>query len=268
MTGASSGIGAATARLLRDHGWELVIVARRADRLQELSEELGGATTLAVDLTQDDAATRLAAVVRDGFGRLDLLVNNAGARFPGRFDESGVVGLERHMAINMMAVAAVTHALLPLLRATPGSAIVTVASVSSFISRAGAIGYSSAKAAVRAFSDGLALEEAAHGVHVGLVVPGFVATEGFPQTELIANVKTRWALSTPEAVAAAVVLAGPGGRAQVHVPRAWALATALRAVAPGVLPWAARLMGAQLTPQARSVADRSTDPAPDVQLPS
>jgi len=254
VTGASSGIGAVTARRLARDGWDLVLVARRRDRLDDLAAAIGGATVVAADLTDEDAPAlvRAALTERHG-GRLDLLVNNAGARFPGTFADTGVDGLRQHLDVNLFAVAALTHALLPLLRAQHGS-VVTVASVSSFISRAGTAGYSSAKAAVRAFSDALALEEQA--IHVGLVVPGFIATEGFPQTQLVDNPRTRWAVSTPEAVAEAVLQAGPGRQDQVHVPRAWAIATAARAIAPSVVPKVARLLGAQTTPDTRSVETR------------
>lgn len=254
VTGASSGIGDVTARRLARDGWDLVLVARRRDRLDALAAEVGGATVVAVDLTDEaaPAAVRHALTNQHG-GRLDLLVNNAGARFPGMFADTGVAGLQQHLDVNLLAVAGLTHELLPMLRAQHGS-VVTVASVSSFISRAGTAGYSTAKAAVRAFSDALALEEA--GIHVGLVVPGFIATEGFPQTQLVDNPRTRWAVSSPEAVAEAVLQAGPGRRDQVHVPRAWALATAARAIAPSVVPRVAKLLGAQTTPETRPVESR------------
>ncbi|MBY5161264.1 SDR family NAD(P)-dependent oxidoreductase [Salsipaludibacter albus] len=257
VTGASSGIGEATARRLAADGWDLVLVARRRDRLEALATELGGATVVAVDLTDPEAPARVRSAVEVRHdGVVDLLVNNAGARFPGTFADTGPEGIRQHLALNLDAVVAMVAALLPALRRS-GGAIVTVASVSSFISRAGAIGYSTAKAAVRAFSDGLALEET--DVHVGLVVPGFVATEGFPQTELVENPRTRWAVSTPDAVAEAVLQAGPGGAGQVHVPRAWAIATATRSIAPRLIPAVVRMLGANVNPEVRSVADREVD---------
>lgn len=255
VTGASSGIGEATTRLLADRGWHLVLVARRADRLEALAADVGNASIVAVDLTAGDAPDAVFEAVRDRHSsRLDLLVNNAGARFPGTFADTGPQVVFDHMAINFDAVLRITHRLLPLARQTPGSSIVTVSSVSGFISRAGAAGYSAAKAAVRAWSDALAMEEAPNGVHVGLVVPGFIATEGFPQTELVDSPKTAWAVSTPEAVAEAIHEAGPGGASQVHVPRSWAVATAARSVVPGVLPRILEALGNDLTPESRSVA--------------
>lgn len=260
VTGASSGIGAATARRLADEGWDVVLVARRRERLDALADDLGGATVVAVDLTDEGACAAVqAAVASEHGGRVDLLVNNAGARWPGTFAETGVAGLREHLELNLFVVAELTHALLPALRRQHG-AVVTLSSVSGFISRAGTAGYSTAKAAVRAWSDTLALEEPA--IHVGLVVPGFIATEGFPQRQLVDNPRTRWLVSDVDAVASAIMRAGPGGQAQVHVPRPWALATAMRSLAPGVLPRLAALLGAQTTPDANSVRTRP-DPVPD-----
>lgn len=256
VTGASSGIGEATTRRLAADGWSLVLVARRAERLEVLADQVGGANVVAVDLTDDDAPAVVFDKVRDQYGgRLDLLVNNAGARFAGTFAETGWDGVARHMAVNFDAVVRLTDELLSLLRSTPRAAVVNVSSVSGFISRAGAVGYSASKAALRGFSDGLAAEEAANDVHVGLVVPGFVATEGFPQTELVENPRTAWAVSTPEAVAEAIIEAGTGGADQVHVPRPWAIATAARAVVPSVLPKVVAALGAEVTPETGSVAD-------------
>src|SRR5688500_3662088 len=90
VTGASSGIGAATARrIAQEPGAELVLVARREERLQELADELGGATVIAADVTDEDAPARVAETVESEHGRLDLLVNNAGAAWRGSFAESG-----------------------------------------------------------------------------------------------------------------------------------------------------------------------------------
>jgi uncharacterized protein len=231
VTGASSGIGEATARrIAREPGAMLILVARRAERLQALADELGGgAKIVAVDLTGDDAPARVAEAVGD---RLDLLVNNAGAAWRGRFAETGWEHVQRHMELNFDATVRLTEALLPALRASAPSAIVNVASTAGRVARGNSGAYSAAKFAVAGWTDALHLEEKPHGVHVGLVLPGFVATEGFPQTELVGNRRTRWIVSTPEKVADAIWDAGPGGRAERYVPRPYALAAALRVVAP------------------------------------
>jgi short-subunit dehydrogenase len=244
VTGASSGIGAATARrLAREPGARLVLVARRGDRLQQLADELGGATVIAADLTDPDAPARVREAVESEHGELHLLVNNAGASWRGRFGDAGWPNVERHMRLDFEAPVRLTEALLPLLRATAAAApptgsagatvsIVNVASTAGRVARPGAAAYSAAKFALAGWTDGLHLEEREHGIHVGLVLPGFVKTEGFPTTELLARAATRWMVSTPEAVAEAIVEAGPGGRAERYVPRFYRIFAALRVLAP------------------------------------
>jgi short-subunit dehydrogenase len=230
ITGASSGIGEATARrLAATH--ELVLVARREERLAELARELGGATVLAADITDPASPGRIAAEVEQRHGRLDLLVNNAGAAWRGTFGDTGTQNLRRHMELNFDAQTRVTEALLPLLRRSAPSAIVNVASVAGRVSRANSGAYSASKFALIGWSDALHLEERPNGVHVGLVLPGFVATEGFPQRELRERAATRWIVSTPDKVAQAIEEAA-GGKAERYVPRIYALGAALRVIAP------------------------------------
>jgi short-subunit dehydrogenase len=110
-----------------------------------------------------------------------------------------------------------------------------VASVAGRVSRARSGAYSASKFALIGWSDGLYGEERPNGVHVGLVLPGFVSTEGFPQRELMQRRLTRRIVSTPEKVAEAIVAAGPGGKAERYVPRPyWAIA-ALRILAPALI---------------------------------
>ena len=233
VTGASSGIGEATARrLAREPGTRLVLVARREDRLRALAAELGGATVVSVDLTEADAPARVAGAVEAEHGRLDLLVNNAGAAWRGRFGEAGWRNVQRHMELNFNAVLRLTEALLPILRRSAPSSIVNVASTAGRVGRGNSGGYSASKFALAGWSDALHAEEQSHGVHVGLVLPGFVATEGFPQSELRERALTRWAVSTPDKVAEAIMDAGPGGKAERYVPRPYWLAAAARIIAP------------------------------------
>ena len=136
------------------------------------------------------------------------------------------------MELNFDAVVRLTEALLPLLRASAPSAIVNVASTAGRVSRAGTGAYSASKFALIGWTDSLYAEERPHGVHVGLVLPGFIATEGFPATELRERALTRWIVSKPERVAEAIVEAGLRGRAERYVPRPYALAAVLRILAP------------------------------------
>lgn len=233
VTGASSGIGEATARrIAREPDAGLVLVARREERLRALAEELGGATVVASDLTEPDAPARVAEAVESEHGRLDLLVNNAGAAWRGRFAETGWEHVRRHMELNFDAQLRLTEALLPILRRSAPSAIVNVASTAGRVGRGNSGGYSASKFALAGWSDSLHAEEAEHGVHVGLVLPGFVATEGFPQRELRERALTRRLVTNPEKVAEAIMDAGPGGKAERYVPRYYWIAAAARILAP------------------------------------
>ncbi len=249
VTGASAGIGEATARALAGAATRLVLVARREDRLQSLAAELGGATVIAADLTDPGSHERIAQTVRKEHGALHLLVNNAGARWPGRFADAGWENVARHLLIDLEAPVRLTEALLPLLRETAAAqlgevqagpvAVVNVASTAARIGRPGAGGYSAAKFALAGWSDSLQSEEGAHGIHVGLVLPGFVQTEGFPAEELLASWRTRWIVARPELAAEAILrAAGWGGRrprAEVYVPRPYAAMAALRILAPAIV---------------------------------
>ncbi len=263
ITGASSGIGEAVARhLAREPDVQPILVARREDRLQALAEQIGG-TVIAADLVDPAAAARIAELVEREFGALHLLVNNAGARWAADFGDGGWDNLERHMRINFEAPVRLTEALLPLMRRTAAAggplttvsedassgqrtsfggrplkcpvAIVNVTSTAARISRLGTGAYSASKNALAAWSDSLYLEEGRHGVHVGDVLPGFIATEGFPQAELRANPLTRWAVSDVEHVAKAVIAAGPGGAPEIYVPRFYWLGALLRVIAPALI---------------------------------
>jgi uncharacterized protein len=245
VTGASSGIGEATARrLAREPGARLVLVARRQERLEALARELEApptrATVVAVDLTDRDAPATVLEAVGRAHGELHLLVNNAGARWGGTFADTGWENVERHMNINFEAPLRLTEALLPLLRATAHKqrrsvSIVNVSSTSGRVARSGAGGYSASKFALAGWSDSLAAEERSHGVHVGLVLPGFVSTEGFPQAELRAHPLLRRIVSAPDAVAEAIVDCALRGKAERYAPQPYWLAAAARILAPGLV---------------------------------
>jgi short-subunit dehydrogenase len=237
VTGASSGIGEATARrLARVANAAVVLVARREERLRTLAASLGEKTSfLAVDLLDEDAPERIRAHVSELHERVDLLVNNAGAGWRATFSEGGYQNVKRTMDINFDAQVRLTEALLPLLRASAPSAIVNVASTAGRVARAGSGAYSASKFALAGWSDSLWAEERPYGVHVGLVLPGFISTEGFPQAELTGRPLTRWIVSTPEKAAEAIFQAGVVRRPERYVPRPYALAAALRVLAPGLV---------------------------------
>jgi len=238
VTGASSGIGEAAARrLAQEPGAELILVARREERLRSLAEALPcEASWLAVDLTAPDAPERVRAHVAERHaGRLNLLVNNAGASWRGSFGEEGYENVRRHMELNFDAVARLTEALLPALRASTPSAIVNIASTAGRVARARTGSYSASKFALIGWTDALYAEERPHGVHVGMVLPGFIATEGFPAAELRERALTRWTVSKPGKVAEAIVETGLRGKAERYVPRPYALAAVARILLPGLV---------------------------------
>ncbi len=258
ITGASSGIGEATARrLAREPGASLVLVARREERLAALAGSLGEqrVSYVTADLLDEDAPARILAHLRERHGRLDLLVNNAGAAWRARFADGGYENVRRTMAINFDAQLRLTEALLPLLRESAPSAIVNVSSTAGRVARGGTGAYSASKFALAGWSDALWAEEREHGVHVGLVLPGFITTEGFPQAELTAKPLTRRLVSTPERAAEAIYEAGIGRRPERYVPRPYAIAAAIRVLAPGL---ARRMIGG------RSAAVMTTTTGPDM----
>jgi len=121
------------------------------------------------------------------------------------------------------------------LRASAPSAIVNVASTAGRVARARTGSYSASKFALIGWTDALYAEERPYGVHVGLVLPGFIVTEGFPATELRERALTRWIVSKPEKVAEAIVDTGLRGKAERYVPRPYGLAAVARILAPGLV---------------------------------
>jgi uncharacterized protein len=232
ITGASSGIGEAAARhLARERGARCVLVARRAEKLEQLAGEIGGgASYVAVDVTEADAPARIAEHVGDD---VDVLVNNAGAAWREPFAEGGWEDVRRTMELNFNAPVRITEALLPALRERGGS-VVNVASVAGRVARPRTGAYSASKAALNAWTDALRGEEAENGVHVGAVLPGFIKTEGFPARELLAKPTTRWMVSTPDRVAEAIAEVGLDRRDERIVPRGYAAFIAARTLMPRV----------------------------------
>jgi short-subunit dehydrogenase len=214
-----------------------VLVGRREERLRTLAAELGEDRVgcVAVDLLDEHAPEQIRDHLAANHGRLELLVNNAGAAWRARFADGGWENVRRTMEINFDAQVRLTEALLPLLRESAPSAIVNVSSTAGRVARAGSGAYSASKFALAGWSDALWAEERPHGVHVGLVLPGFIATEGFPQSELTAKPWTRWVVSTPDRAAEAIFEAGVRGRPERYVPRPYGLAAALRVLAPGLV---------------------------------
>jgi len=184
VTGASSGIGAATVRLFRAHGWDVVGVARRTDRLAALAAETG-ADVFTADLTVQADVDALRDYLAAS-GPLHALVNNAGGALGlDSVEESSIEDWAWMFEINVLAVKRVTSAVLPLLRATlrtdaEGSAdIVTVTSIAGHVAYLGGGGYNAAKFAAHALVEVLRLELNGEPIRVIEIAPGMVKTEEF-----------------------------------------------------------------------------------------
>jgi hypothetical protein len=177
VTGASSGIGAATARQLARAGFHVVAGARRSDRLEPLAEEVG-ATTLALDVTDPASVDAFTAVVADRHGHADLLVNNAGAALgldpvADGHDQDWQTMLDT----NVVGLLRVTRGFLPLLRAAPHAHIVNLGSIAGFEVYPGGAGYAASKHAVRAITQTLRLELNGEPIRITEIAPGMVETE-------------------------------------------------------------------------------------------
>jgi short-subunit dehydrogenase len=183
LTGASSGIGRALAGELVRGGARLLVLGRRAERLEELARSLAGApgkvSVLAGDVTHEDIRRTAVERVQALYGGLDLLVNNAGSGAMGRFDEATPERLRQIMEVNFFAAAELTRACLPLLRQGNRPMVVNIGSVLGHRGVPGCAEYCASKFALRGLSESLRSELAAQGIDVLLVSPARTATEFF-----------------------------------------------------------------------------------------
>lgn len=180
VTGASSGIGAAYARGLRARGEPVVLVARRADRLQSLARELGGephALVLPLDLAGPGSAEALRADLEDRGIAVDVLVNNAGLGNTAPFEVQRLESIRAMLDVNVRALVELTHAFLPGMRARGRGRIVNVASNAAFQPVPYLTVYAATKSFVLSFTEGLAEELRGTGVQVQALCPGITATE-------------------------------------------------------------------------------------------
>ena len=178
ITGASSGIGEATATALSEAGATVALAARRRDRLEALAERLGGTASVhEVDVSDEDAARELVEAANDEHGGLHILVNNAGLMLLGSVDGADTSEWRRMIEINLWGLLVCTHAALPLIAASGGGDVVNLSSVAGRRANAGAAVYNMTKFGVHAFSEALRQEALHSGVRVTIVAPGFVDTE-------------------------------------------------------------------------------------------
>ncbi|MDX6197296.1 MAG: hypothetical protein QOJ79_447 [Actinomycetota bacterium] len=178
VTGASSGIGAATAVALAAAGASVAIGARRTDRLAQLKQQLGErAVSLELDVTDETACRSAVARTQDELGGLDILVNNAGVMLLGPIVGADTEDWRRMLHTNVLGLMYMTHAALPHMLEKGAGDIVNVSSVAGRIARLGSGGYNASKWGVNAFSESLRQEVTTRGVRISLVEPGAVETE-------------------------------------------------------------------------------------------
>lgn len=183
VTGASTGIGEATVRRLAREGWRVWAVARRADRLGRLAEETG-ATAAAIDITEDDGVARLLRDVTEA-GGIDTLINIAGgARGTDWVADAKSDDWQWMYEVNVLGTMKMIRAFLPMLREHGQGTVLNLTSTAALVSYEGGAGYNAAKAAQRAMTRSLRLEEVEHNVRVVEVLPGMVHTEEFSLNRL------------------------------------------------------------------------------------
>ncbi|MFA1612451.1 SDR family oxidoreductase [Halobellus rubicundus] len=181
VTGASSGIGEATAEALASRGASVVVAARREDELEELQagieSEGGDALVVPTDITNDDDIDALVDATLDEYGRIDILVNNAGIMPLSHIADVDRDTLQTTIDVNLSGLVKLTHAVVPTMLEQESGHVVNLSSVVGRFLMENASHYNATKAGVKMFGDSLRLDVAAEGIRVATIEPGSVATE-------------------------------------------------------------------------------------------
>jgi clavulanate-9-aldehyde reducatase len=198
ITGASSGIGEATALACARAGAAVALAARRAERIEALARQIveqgGRAIAVPTDVGEESQAQAFIARTHEDLGRLDVLVNNAGVMLLGPIENAPTEEWREMIHANIFGVLYCTHAALPLMHAQGSGHVVNVSSVAGRIARAGSGVYNLTKFGVGAFSESLRQEGVPLGVRVTLIEPGAVATElaGHNRPEVLEQIAKRF----------------------------------------------------------------------------
>lgn len=240
VTGASAGIGWATARAFARRRATLVVSARREDRLRGLADLIARRNVTVLAVRCDVGSPEEIEALRDRtlaeFGRCDVLVSNAGVPGGGELTEMAPETIESIVRINLLGVIHGARTFLPSMLEHGRGHIVNVASLAGRYAMPGSSVYSATKAAVISFSEALNYEVSGRGVRVTAVNPGLVATEGFPHRDALAAGRVQASMvMRPERVAEAIVRTVRRGRApEVSIPRWQGSGQAFRILAPPV----------------------------------
>ncbi len=248
VTGASAGIGAATARLFASRGYRVALAARRLDRLQSLAVEIqeqgGQALPVAADLGRLDDIQHLVQAVLEHYGQVDILFNNAGF---GRLDWLEELAPEQdvqaQIQVNLLGAIWLTQAVLPHMIACRKGHIINMSSMAGLVAPPTYSIYAASKFGLRGFTEALRREVGIYGIHVSGIYPGGVATE-FVE---IAGIERRTGVTTPgwltlsaDDVARAVLRLAQHPRRVVILPWIMHLAVWLNALSPALVDWAVR----------------------------
>jgi len=215
ITGASSGLGEATARMLSANGATVVLGARRVERIAALADALGRsggrALALQTDVTRHEQVQRLVDAAVDQYGRIDVLVNNAGLMPSSPLERRKIEDWDRMIDVNIKGVLYGIAAALPRMQAQKSGHIVNVSSVAGHKVRAGTAVYSATKHAVRVLTEGLRQEVKPYNIRTTIISPGAVATElpdSITEADVQAGVKAFYEIAIPaDSFARAVVYA-------------------------------------------------------------
>jgi uncharacterized protein len=242
VTGASSGIGAATARALADAGARVILVARRARELEKVAGSIGrGATAFPADLSDASAVSAMATRVNAEVGTPDIIVNNAGAGQWKFVEETTPAEAVQMMAVPYFAAFFVTHAFMPAMLRRGTGHIVNVSSVGSRFVWPGATAYIAARWAVRGFTEALRADLSGTGIHVTLYESGVVRSDYWDHNpgslERVPKMGTLVPPVTNQAAASAIVRGIQHERKLVVIPFMMQLTYWQHAVFPGVVQW-------------------------------
>jgi hypothetical protein len=253
ITGASSGIGEATAVAFAQRGGKVVLAARRLERLEQLAgriEEAGGsALALRCDVSDVDELDRLPGIVNELVGPTDVLVNSAGIPGGGEFANLTHEQIDKVVRVNLLGVMHASRAFLPGMLARGSGHIVNVASLAGRFAPPRSAVYSATKHGVVGFSESLSYEAADRGVLVTSVNPGFVATEGFPSD----NIPPRLLLKMETVSNAIVKVVRDQIAPEYSIPRWIAPLQLFRILTPGPYRWGVRII------RGRAPATRAKD---------
>jgi short-subunit dehydrogenase len=247
ITGASSGIGEATARAFAPTGVRFVLAARRLERLLALAQEIeragaesGASLVVPTDISRAEDIEALVAATLDRFGRIDILFNNAGLGRIGWLEALTPDEIRAQFDVNILGMILLTRAVLPAMQRQRSGHIINMASMAAKIATPGYTAYAATKSAVAGFSEALRREVAPWGIHVSLICPGGAQTE-FGEK---AHIERRTGLRTPrllrlsaDDVARTVVSVAHRPRRQVILPWPLALGVAVNRLAPWLIDW-------------------------------